>query len=61
MDTGDDERDVVRRSYDALSYQYRRDDVSDGQYGTLARRPAHASTNPRLGGGSDDPWARMLC
>jgi SAM-dependent methyltransferase len=28
----DDERDLVRRGYDALSHHYRRDDADDGQY-----------------------------
>ena len=30
--TGEDERELVRRSYDALSYHYRGDDADEGRY-----------------------------
>ena len=30
--SGNDERDMVRRGYDALSYHYRADDAGHGQY-----------------------------
>jgi hypothetical protein len=30
--TADDESDLVRRGYNALSYYYRRDDAAEGRY-----------------------------
>ncbi|MFE0593845.1 class I SAM-dependent methyltransferase [Micromonospora echinospora] len=60
----DDERDLVRRGYDALSHHYRSDDADDGQYAPwladLHRRlPASASVLD-LGCGCGVPVARFL-
>ncbi|SCF20017.1 Methyltransferase domain-containing protein [Micromonospora saelicesensis] len=59
-----DERDVVRRGYDALSYHYRSDDADDGQYapwlaGLHQRLPASAAVLD-LGCGCGVPVARFL-
>jgi SAM-dependent methyltransferase len=64
MDTGDDERDLVRRGYNALSYHYRRDDADDGRYAPWladlrARLPARAAVLD-LGCGCGVPAARFL-
>ncbi|MCX4470844.1 class I SAM-dependent methyltransferase [Micromonospora sp. NBC_01655] len=61
---GNDERDLVRRGYDALSYHYRPDDADDGQYAPwLAdlhqRLPASAAVLD-LGCGCGVPVARFL-
>lgn len=61
---GGDERDVVRRGYDALSYRYRADDADDGPYAPwLAdlhpRLPAAAAVLD-LGCGCGVPVARFL-
>ncbi|MET7672733.1 class I SAM-dependent methyltransferase [Micromonospora luteifusca] len=60
----DDERDVVRRGYDELSYHYRADDADDGQYapwlaGLHRRLPASAAVLD-LGCGCGVPAARFL-
>jgi 2-polyprenyl-3-methyl-5-hydroxy-6-metoxy-1,4-benzoquinol methylase len=60
----DDQREVVRRGYDALSYHYRQDDADDGQYGAwlgdlLARLPTSADVLD-LGCGCGVPAARFL-
>jgi SAM-dependent methyltransferase len=60
----DDQREVVRRGYDALSYHYRRDDADDGQYGPwlcdlLRRLPTPADVLD-LGCGCGLPAARIL-
>lgn len=62
--SADDQREVVRRGYDALSYHYRRDDADDGQYGVwlgdlLARLPTPADVLD-LGCGCGVPAARLL-
>jgi 2-polyprenyl-3-methyl-5-hydroxy-6-metoxy-1,4-benzoquinol methylase len=59
-----DEREVVRRGYDALSYCYRRDDADDGGYGPwlsdlISRLPAAASVLD-LGCGCGVPVSRHL-
>ncbi|MET7951463.1 class I SAM-dependent methyltransferase [Micromonospora sp. NPDC005324] len=59
-----DERDLVRRGYDALSYHYRPDDADDGQYapwlaGLHQRLPASAAVLD-LGCGCGVPVARFL-
>ncbi|GAB3178243.1 methyltransferase family protein [Micromonospora palomenae] len=60
----DDERDVVRSGYDALSYHYRADDADDGQYAPwlaeLRRRLPAAATILDLGCGCGVPVARFL-
>ncbi|WDZ84507.1 class I SAM-dependent methyltransferase [Micromonospora cathayae] len=61
---GYDERDLVRRGYDALSYHYRADDADDGGYAPwLAdlhqRLPAPAAVLD-LGCGCGVPAARFL-
>lgn len=60
----DDQREVVRRGYDALSYQYRRDDADDGQYGPwlcdLLRRLPTSADVLDLGCGCGVPAARIL-
>ncbi|MET8257379.1 class I SAM-dependent methyltransferase [Micromonospora sp. NPDC005205] len=63
MSTGD-ERDVVRRGYDSLSYHYRSDDADDGQYapwlaGLHQRLPASAAVLD-LGCDCGVPVARFL-
>lgn len=60
----DDQREVVRRGYDALSYHYRRDDADDGPYGAwlgdlLARLPTSADVLD-IGCGCGVPAARFL-
>jgi len=60
----DDQREVVRRGYDALSYHYRRDDADDGQYGPWlaelhGRLPTSADVLD-LGCGCGVPAARFL-
>jgi 2-polyprenyl-3-methyl-5-hydroxy-6-metoxy-1,4-benzoquinol methylase len=64
MGSGDDQRDVVRRGYDALSYHYRRDDAEDGQYGPwladLAGRIPPSSAVLDVGCGCGVPVARFL-
>jgi 2-polyprenyl-3-methyl-5-hydroxy-6-metoxy-1,4-benzoquinol methylase len=64
MNTGDDERDLVRRGYDALSYHYRRDDAEDGQYAPWladlhTRLPTQAAVLD-VGCGCGVPAARFL-
>ncbi|MGC1210785.1 MAG: class I SAM-dependent methyltransferase [Micromonospora sp.] len=59
-----DERDLVRRAYDQLSYHYRADDADDGQYaswlaGLHQRLPASAAVLD-LGCGCGVPVARFL-
>jgi 2-polyprenyl-3-methyl-5-hydroxy-6-metoxy-1,4-benzoquinol methylase len=60
----DDERDLVRRGYDALSYHYRSDDAEDGQYAPwlakLHRRLPPAAAVLDLGCGCGVPVARYL-
>jgi SAM-dependent methyltransferase len=61
---GNDERELVRRGYDALSYHYRSDDADDGQYGPWleglhGRLPASAAILD-LGCGCGVPVARFL-
>lgn len=59
-----DERDLVRRGYDALSYRYRSDDADDGQYGPwlaeLDRRLPAGAAVLDLGCGCGVPVARLL-
>src|SRR3954471_18441513 len=60
----DDERDLVRRGYDALSYHYRRDDAHDGQYAPWladlhTRLPTRAAVLD-VGCGCGVPTARFL-
>ncbi|HEX7746613.1 MAG TPA: class I SAM-dependent methyltransferase [Micromonosporaceae bacterium] len=60
----DDQREVVRRGYDALSYHYRRDDADDGQYAPwlgdlLPRLPGSADVLD-LGCGCGVPASRFL-
>ncbi|MBO0867087.1 MAG: class I SAM-dependent methyltransferase [Micromonosporaceae bacterium] len=61
---GDDERDVVRRGYDALSYHYRSDRADDGQYAPwlagLHRLVPVAASILDLGCGCGIPVARFL-
>src|SRR3954463_13970783 len=59
-----DERDLVRRGYDKLSYHYRADDADDGQYapwlaGLHRCLPASAAVLD-LGCGCGIPVARFL-
>lgn len=60
----DDERDVVRRGYDALSYHYRADDADDGRYAPwladLHRRIPASAAVLDLGCGCGVPVARFL-
>jgi SAM-dependent methyltransferase len=61
---GIDERDLVRRGYDALSYHYRRDDADDGHYAPwltdlYTRLPALAAVLD-IGCGCGVPVARSL-
>jgi SAM-dependent methyltransferase len=62
--SNDDERDLVRRGYDELSYHYRRDDAEDGQYGPwladLHERLPASSAVLDLGCGCGIPVARFL-
>ena len=62
--SGDDERDLVRRGYDQLSYHYRRDDAEDGHYGPwladLHQRLPASSAVLDLGCGCGIPAARFL-
>ncbi|SCL17676.1 Ubiquinone/menaquinone biosynthesis C-methylase UbiE [Micromonospora pallida] len=62
--SGDDERDQVRRGYDALSYHYRSDDADDGQYAPwladLRRRLPTPAAVLDLGCGCGVPVARSL-
>lgn len=62
--SSDDERDLVRRGYDVLSYHYRSDDAEDGQYGPwladLHRRLPGSSAVLDLGSGCGVPVARYL-
>ena len=64
MGSGDDERDLVRRGYDKLSYHYRRDDAEDGRYGPwladLHQRLPASSPVLDLGCGCGIPAARFL-
>jgi ubiquinone/menaquinone biosynthesis C-methylase UbiE len=60
----DDQRELVRRGYDALSYHYRRDDADDGRYAAwlgelLARLPNPADVLD-LGCGCGVPAARFV-
>ncbi|MDP9145094.1 MAG: class I SAM-dependent methyltransferase [Actinomycetota bacterium] len=59
-----DERDLVRRGYDQLSYHYRRDDAEDGQSGlwlaALRQRLPTSSAVLDLGCGCGIPIARSL-
>jgi SAM-dependent methyltransferase len=59
-----DQREMVRRGYDALSYRYRQDDAEDDQYAAwlgdlLARLPTSADVLD-LGCGCGVPAARFL-
>jgi 2-polyprenyl-3-methyl-5-hydroxy-6-metoxy-1,4-benzoquinol methylase len=59
-----DPREMVRRGYDAVSYQYRRDDADEGRYapwiaGLCERVPARADILD-LGCGCGVPVARSL-
>jgi SAM-dependent methyltransferase len=60
----DDERDLVRRGYDALSYHYRGDDADEGQYAPwladLHRRLPTSAAVLDLGCGCGVPVARSL-
>ena len=60
----DDERDLVRRGYDALSYHYRGDDADDGEYAPwladLHRRLPASAAALDLGCGCGVPVARFL-
>ncbi|MBE1485193.1 class I SAM-dependent methyltransferase [Plantactinospora soyae] len=60
----DDERDLVRRGYDALSYHYRADDADDGHYAPwlaeLRRRLPIPAAVLDLGCGCGVPVARFL-
>lgn len=60
----DDERELVRRGYDALSYHYRSDDAEDGEYApwlaALHRRLPSSATVLDLGCGCGVPVARFL-
>lgn len=60
----DDERDLVRRGYDALSYHYRSDDADDGQYAPwladLHQRLPSSATVLDVGCGCGVPVARFL-
>jgi SAM-dependent methyltransferase len=62
--SSDDERELVRRGYDQLSYRYRRDDAEDGQYGPwladLHQRLPASSEVLDLGCGCGIPAARFL-
>jgi 2-polyprenyl-3-methyl-5-hydroxy-6-metoxy-1,4-benzoquinol methylase len=62
--TTDDESDLVRRGYDALSYRYRRDDAAEGRYAPwiaeLNRRLPAAAAVLDLGCGCGVPVARSL-
>lgn len=59
-----DERDLVRRGYDALSYHYRSDDADDGQYAPwlvdLQGRLPVSGAVLDLGCGCGVPVARFL-
>jgi SAM-dependent methyltransferase len=61
---GEDERDLVRRGYDALSYHYRSDDAEDGRYAhwlaDLDRRLPAGAAVLDLGCGCGVPAARYL-
>ena len=62
--TTDDETDLVRRGYDALSYHYRRDDAAEGKYAPWiadlkARLPAGGAALD-LGCGCGVPVSRSL-
>ncbi|GAA5178754.1 class I SAM-dependent methyltransferase [Rugosimonospora acidiphila] len=60
----DDERELVRRGYDAISYRYRDDDAEDGQYGPwldeLRQRLPARGTVLDLGCGCGVPVSRFL-
>jgi ubiquinone/menaquinone biosynthesis C-methylase UbiE len=60
----DDQRDAVRRGYDALSYQYRADDADDARYaawlGDLVARFPNPADVIDLGCGCGVPAARFL-
>ena len=62
--TSDDERELVRRGYDALSYHYRSDDSGEGRYGpwlaTLQPRLPVGGSVLDLGCGCGVPVARSL-
>jgi 2-polyprenyl-3-methyl-5-hydroxy-6-metoxy-1,4-benzoquinol methylase len=59
-----DERDLVRRGYDAVSYHYRSDHAEDGQYAPwladLDRRLPSAAAVLDLGCGCGVPVARFI-
>lgn len=61
---GSDERELVRRGYDALSYHYRGDDADEGQYAPwlveLRRRLPQSAAVLDLGCGCGVPVARSL-
>lgn len=64
MSSAEEQRDLVRRGYDALSYHYRSDDADDGEYAPwladLHRRVPAGAAVLDLGCGCGVPVARFL-